>query len=741
MFSFRSLFPGRRSRPRAEPPARRRPAIRPRLEGLEERLVPNSRFVVAGGADNVSSFTSLHAALTTNPAALAAGDVITIEAGSAPGVIHAADLTALPVASLTIQGDPAAPLASVPQFTLDQQAALSNLNLTLKNVNVGLTNSGVGASQQGEFLFQKGATITGSTITNISSAAISALVFLPAPGGNIVNTVADSSLIMASGTQATLVHVYARPGAGNQNVFSGNVFQETAKNNSTTTLFTYGSQGSGTVTDEVVNNVFTAAAGTHLDSLFLDFSSVTGLTVQGNTFSDPDPGVVGIYLDGPTTGQQGALVAQNVISLPGVFAGVGVAGIYVLGGAALATEDVVLKNNRVIASMGTSQGLGDAGIEIQLGSSQPSWLYVMAQGNDLENCRAGVSIDFGASGAAAQFTNIDLGGGTQGSLGGNDFRGDHAVDASGLYGAIVVRAGNSLPTVSMNIKAQGNIFTGIATNDVFVPPTYLPLVTADTGALPSQSTAAVAIAGAGVWRHDGAGWTQLTTANPSLLATDANGDVAAEIPGAGVWRHNGKGWAQLTPANASLLAMDASGDVAIEIPGAGVWRYTDSAGWAQLTVANASLLAMDANGDVAVEIAGAGVWRYQQGSGWAQLTPADASALAMGADGDVAVEIAGAGVWRYQAATAWQQLTVANAAALAMDANGDVAVEIQGAGIWRYTDSAGWAQLKVADAAAFAMDAQGDLFAQIGGAGLWEYSGAWQQLTPGNAVLLGAPPS
>jgi hypothetical protein len=330
--------------------------------------------------------------------------------------------------------------------------------------------------------------------------------------------------------------------------------------------------------------------------------------------------------------------------------------------------------------------------------------------------------------------------------------GDHGGGFYGFNPHLGLLRNNGGPTATMallpgspaiGVGATTSAIPGLAVESVDQRGDPRPANSIDIGAFQTQSTAAVEIAGAGVWRYTkSAGWVQLTPADASLLATDANGDVAVQIAGAGVWRYtDGGGWAQLTTANASLLAMDAYGDVAVEIPGAGVWRYTNGTGWAQLTVGNASLLAMDANGDVAIEIPGAGVWRYMQGAGWGQLTPADASLLTMGADGNVAVEIAGAGVWRYEAATGWMQLTTANASALAMDSNGDVTAEIAGAGVWRYTDSVNWTQLTTADASALVMDSAAEVFALLPGAGLWEYSGAWQQLTTGDAVLLGSMPS
>jgi hypothetical protein len=59
------------------------------MDALEERMLMNNRFVVPGTADNVTTFGTLHAALTTP--GLNAGDVIQIEPNASPGQLHNAD--------------------------------------------------------------------------------------------------------------------------------------------------------------------------------------------------------------------------------------------------------------------------------------------------------------------------------------------------------------------------------------------------------------------------------------------------------------------------------------------------------------------------------------------------------------------------------------------------------------------------------------------------------------------------
>src|SRR5262245_18316206 len=112
-------FPCARRHP--DRPISKRPSPAPHrkarllVEPVEERTLLNNRFVVPIGlpVDNATNFATVQAALAMP--GLAKGDTIQIQPGSAPGNVTAA---APPVANLTIQGDPAAPLAAIPQFTV-----------------------------------------------------------------------------------------------------------------------------------------------------------------------------------------------------------------------------------------------------------------------------------------------------------------------------------------------------------------------------------------------------------------------------------------------------------------------------------------------------------------------------------------------------------------------------------------------------------------------------------------------
>jgi hypothetical protein len=129
--------------------------------------------------------------------------------------------------------------------------------------------------------------------------------------------------------------------------------------------------------------------------------------------------------------------------------------------------------------------------------------------------------------------------------------------------------------------------------------------------------------------HSTGTWVQLTPANASLLAVDANGDVAGEFPGYGVWEYQpGSGWKLLNGVDATILLMDGSGDIAAEFPGFGVGEYSPGVGWSLLTAANASLLNIDSIGLVAGEFPGYGVWLTQISGGWQQINGVDATLAA-----------------------------------------------------------------------------------------------------------------
>jgi hypothetical protein len=98
--------------------------------------------------------------------------------------------------------------------------------------------------------------------------------------------------------------------------------------------------------------------------------------------------------------------------------------------------------------------------------------------------------------------------------------------------------------------------------------------------------------GGGTWRYtDATNWQQLSSSDAYQVAIDAQGDVAAAFAGAGLWLFtNGVGWKQLSSLSAFTISMTSNGIVVAEFAGAGVWRYENASGWVNLNEANASIV-------------------------------------------------------------------------------------------------------------------------------------------------------
>lgn len=389
--------------------------VRPRLDLLEERTLLNSRFIVPGNVpvDNLNTFATLHDALTT--AGLATGDVIQIEPGSAPGNIVSADLAVAfggSVTGLTIQGDPAAGLSAVPQFTLSDAATIGAAEtLSLANVNLGLVGTG-------SLTLNGNGSIAGSKIVDISSTASTPITFAGSTD-NLIN----STLVNVTGVSNTFLELQT-PAAGSANLISGNTFVSSAPTNAQLAYFS----GSGVaVTDRVVDNTFTDSV--HANNFIVVEESVTGLVIQNNTLR-------GDALDGidQHTTPQGLQILGNTIELTGT----NETAIFLNGGGSGTTTSATLSGN--VLNTGTGNGL-----MIDLGAGT---LNVTVQGNDFHNNEIGVDVT--STGSAV---GIDLGGGPLTSLGGNDFRGFTAAGTA-TAGAIVTTSGST-----GNIFAKDNIFS------------------------------------------------------------------------------------------------------------------------------------------------------------------------------------------------------------------------------------------------------------------------------------------
>jgi hypothetical protein len=346
-------------------------------------MLMNNRFVVpAGMADNVTKFATLQAALTAP--GIHAGDMIQIEPNSSPGQLNNNDIPQ--VMNLTVQGDPAFDVRSIPLFTTDSPVFIGSAQqgFTLKNVEVDIQN--------GTLQFTADSTITGCMIAN--DFAGTAISLQGTSGAVISNCYIVNSQFQDQ--QALLLDV--QPASGSHNRITDNQFL--ALQGTNVTLLEY--QGGADITDVVAHNNFvddTGDFGTLVDVQ----GNTQGLTIQGNTFAS-------ITVDEAiTVGQvQNLQIMDNSISLPA-----GPSGILV-DPVQANPSSIVIADNRISTG---GQGIG---IAFQGGLSGVDYV-AKVEGNDLHGNIWGVSIGANSAGSMA---GIDLGGGSQGSRGANNFRGD-----------------------------------------------------------------------------------------------------------------------------------------------------------------------------------------------------------------------------------------------------------------------------------------------------------------------------
>jgi hypothetical protein len=383
-----SVWFSRRSKPHASASSRLRRRARLDVEALEDRMVMSTFSVVAGGAaDNVTKFGTLHDLL--NQANIQSGDVIQIEPGSSPGHIVDADIPNLK--NLTIQGDPATDLISIPSFFLDDAVS-------------------IGATRQGFTFRHLQFDITNGTLQLLANSTMSDCHVKDDFAGEAIEVDGPTAAVISDcyfetdnpqTNQADLLRV-ASPGSSHNRITDN---QFVAFSGTDITLLNYAGAGAGS--DLVADNTFNGNTGG--SPLLRVTGPNKGLTIQGNTFTDGDPLGTAIEV---VPDVQNLRIVDNVLSLP--LGNSTSAGIVVTAGNSFTGSNMVIADNHI--------STGGQGIGIELSGQAPGIPFAAkVEDNDLHGNSVGVFI---AAGNGGSVTGIDLGGGTQGSRGANNFRGD-----------------------------------------------------------------------------------------------------------------------------------------------------------------------------------------------------------------------------------------------------------------------------------------------------------------------------
>jgi hypothetical protein len=399
-------------------------------------------FVVPAGTptDNVTLFGSLQDVFVRGT--LHSGDTIQIEPGSLPG--NLLTYGAPPALNnITIQGDPAAGLSAIPMFTLGDAVTFgpNSSGWTFRNVNIGLIDTGA-------VTFNTNVTYTNDKIEDLNSTSTSPFTF-----SGTADRLLDSTLVSAQASGYFLT--VNLNGAPTQNLISGNTFVSRASGG----LINYHVNAATSSSDQVVDDTFLYLPAANLDSFAIAVDAgrpLNGLTFQGNTITEQGTNPAshaGILIACGDSGTYNFRIVDNVISLHSSNASVNVGGIGLVGGNSGSTVTATITGNRVQTGTTATGASYDAGLALE---PQAGVLDAIVQGNDFHGNGIGVLIYNGGGSASG----IDLGGGSQGSRGGNDFR-SFTGTATSSAGAIVTQSG----TTGI-LSAEHNIFSVVTPSAV-----------------------------------------------------------------------------------------------------------------------------------------------------------------------------------------------------------------------------------------------------------------------------------
>jgi hypothetical protein len=472
--TYRSLFA--RFGTKKSSSNRRGASRRLRLEGLEERTVLSTLYVVPQGTPlDANHFANYHAAYT----AASAGDTIQIEPGAAissvgQGVTGTRIYSGGQINSISITVDNpeigAGELVTInggggtEETRLVERSMLDNVGGNTLILNQPLTyehsgSPGATVTTTGTLGIDKSIRIQGDL--GAPAPIVSPMEVLTGTSGvsfNNVNSTSFDGLTLDSGSKQTritnsfLTKVAESIGPGNQgNVLDGNLITGFAIMN--------GDQNASTA-DVITNNVFTTT-----DTFPLFIISNNGALVSGNTFNTAGE-VPAIEL----VNSEHVLIQNNTITLSNTTAAS--SGILLLNSGLFAGKiSVTIANNTI-----TSAGPGTAVVLLKNGTA-PDSLAATLLGNDIR-MPAGVGVDITGDGTNAGIVN--LGDGSPGSPGGNNFRSFTAAGVAQGHYAIWLHNTNAAATVPARLNLwsvadPGTVIKDLGHNTLtgpwHVPPT------------------------------------------------------------------------------------------------------------------------------------------------------------------------------------------------------------------------------------------------------------------------------
>jgi hypothetical protein len=417
------------------------------IEGLEERTVLSTLTVVpAGFPTDAAHFRTLEAALT----AAAPNDTVLIEPGAAASTFNSTTLAAnaqagdtaittnglvapgqvVQIGSETALIDAAAPAGGF-SFSLTLHTALAN-NHSAGDPVAATNRLGIGK------------TLTVQGDLNAPPAAVADLEVWTGTSGVSLQDLQVNHIQFDHGSSQNALgnsQVGFVADAGSQDLISGN-------------RITGGINLFNSLNNQTVNNAFTGSAQASVNG-------ATGATLKQNTFDVAMAGnnadVIEVRMsDNITISNNRITFHASAVSVPDK-------------GMAILVEDGGVPTHVTIRSnVVSTAGLG---IGIFTYAVNGAKLFVKVQGNELRDNRVGLlSLGDGSTNATAAGT-IDAGGGTLGSLGGNNFRGftnDPGALNAGTFALYLTNQGVNAGT----IMAQNNLWSVADPNTVIKDATH-----------------------------------------------------------------------------------------------------------------------------------------------------------------------------------------------------------------------------------------------------------------------------
>jgi hypothetical protein len=314
-------------------------------------------------------------------------------------------------------------------------------------------------------------TLTATQSAGKAGGATGAVVTASVADSVIIGAGANSETIQNSTINASLTETGSGAASGNgHNLILGNVIGVTSPGTLTLTGNLTGNTTADTVTNNVItgnvtlsnedgllfqNNVVTATSG-----YAVQISDSQGATVNENTIDNSATSTFTTVVAGSPGG---GIIPNGTTGVP---TAAGIAVLQGLTGTAANKIGVTVSNNIISATkaVGVFFAVNNTG-----GANGGANFSATVFGNDVRDAQFGVVIDGDGSNSSTTLGTIDLGGGANGSPGGNVFRTFTKAQAQGgtRFAIAVENAG-----ASATVEAKNNVFDTATPTDVILDSSH-----------------------------------------------------------------------------------------------------------------------------------------------------------------------------------------------------------------------------------------------------------------------------